>query len=183
MLEQENNPFENHPVNMELINIPGVENLAFIPVEPQYWFVLLIRFSIFVLFLLSGLALLYFLNDDAFKPYFIPLLAGVLLFSLTVILLLRMSFKKRAYQIRNHDVVFRNGLLSTTVTILPINRIQQVKIHESVIMRFFKLAEIQIYTAAGQASGQVRIAGLKIAKAHEIRTYLISKINDRKEFE
>src|SRR5690606_41032422 len=38
----------------------------------------------------------------------------------------RLAFKKRGYAVREKDLLYRSGILSTTTTIVPFNRIQHI---------------------------------------------------------
>jgi uncharacterized membrane protein YdbT with pleckstrin-like domain len=41
-----------------------------------------------------------------------------------------MAVKRRAFALRDKDILYKRGLLSTTTTIMPFNRIQHVAMHE-----------------------------------------------------
>ena len=81
------------------------------------------------------------------------------------------AFRKKGYAIREKDVVFRKGLLATTTTIIPFNRIQHVALHEGVLSRMYDLSELQVYTAGGSSS-DLHISGLPKIQAEKIKTFL-----------
>ncbi len=169
--------FENKIVSIKEVNIPELEELDFLPISKAYWKVILLRFLAFFI-VISGISTLLIAQEPEIALYKVYISVGIIIFFLILMTLSYISFKRKAYQLRTHDVLFREGILSTKTTILPINRIQQVKIQEGFFSKFFKLATIGIFTAGGQANAQVRIPGVPKENAHKIRTFLISKIKE-----
>lgn len=85
------------------------------------------------------------------------------------------AFRKKAYAFRNHDVLFRHGVIATTTIIIPYNRVQHVALHEGFISRFFGLATIEIFTAGGSSS-DIEIPGIEKEQAENIKQLLMGKI-------
>ena len=90
-------------------------------------------------------------------------------------LLYRISFKKKAYAFRNHDVIYRSGLIATNTMVIPNNRVQHVALHEGLISRYFGLAKVEIFTAGGSSS-DVEIPGIAKEEAENIKQLLMGKI-------
>ena len=90
-------------------------------------------------------------------------------------LLCRISFKKRGFAFREHDVIYRSGILATNTMIIPYNRVQHVALHEGFISRYFDLAKVEIFTAGGDSS-DVSIPGIKKEQAEDIKQLLMGKI-------
>ena len=72
--------------------------------------------------------------------------------------------------------MFRKGILSTTTTVIPFNRIQHVALHEGVFSRMYQLSELQVYTAGGSSS-DLHIPGLPREEAERIKTFLLNNIS------
>lgn len=85
------------------------------------------------------------------------------------------SFRKKGFAFRNHDVLFRHGIIATTTIVIPYNRVQHVALHEGFISRFFGLATIEIFTAGGSSS-DIEIPGIEKEQAENIKQLLMGKI-------
>ena len=72
-------------------------------------------------------------------------------------------------------MLFKSGVIATTTTIVPYNRIQHVALHEGFISRKYNLAEIQIFTAGGSGS-DLEIPGIAKEEAENIKQLLMGKI-------
>ncbi|HRP90045.1 MAG TPA: PH domain-containing protein [Edaphocola sp.] len=172
-------PFQNMGIDLQNIQIEDVETLNFTPIEPKYWKVILLRFLILVLIttLLIGLTGNFF--PEFFRQYLLIIIGGSLFVLLSGLFLSRLSFSKRSFAVRTHDILYRHGVLSNSLTIVPINRIQHVKITETFFMRFFRLASLEMFTAAGLQNGTIRIPGIKLEEAEKLRAFLLSRINEQ----
>ena len=103
------------------------------------------------------------------------------LISLTIVLIVlillfsRIAFRKKRFAFRNHDVLFRHGIIATNTIVIPYNRIQHVALHEGLVSRYFGLAKIEIFTAGGSAS-DIEIPGIEKEQAENIKQLLMGKI-------
>ena len=88
----------------------------------------------------------------------------------------RIAFKKRGFAIREKDLLYRSGVLSTTTTIVSFNRIQHIAVNEGVLSRMYGLAALEIYTAGGSSS-DLTISGIERDKAISIKEYLMNNVN------
>jgi membrane protein YdbS with pleckstrin-like domain len=86
-----------------------------------------------------------------------------------------LSFKKKAFAFRNHDVIYRSGIIATNTMIIPYNRVQHVALHEGFISRIFGLAKVEIFTAGGNNS-DLEIPGIAKEEAENIKQLLMGKI-------
>ena len=103
-----------------------------------------------------------------FSIVYVVLLFIVLFFS-------RIGFKKKGFAFRNHDVLFRHGIIATNTLVIPYNRVQHVALHEGLFSRFFGLAKIEIFTAGGSSS-DIEIPGIAKEQAENIKQLLMGKI-------
>ncbi|WP_313807609.1 PH domain-containing protein [Flavobacterium sp.] len=166
--------FTNETINIS--ELPKYEEVALQPLHSDYWKVILIGNFIFlgILSIIAGIVL--FFNEEARDYWYIFALVVAVIFLFSVFLG-RVSFRKRGFAFRQHDVLYKNGIISETTTIIPFNRIQHVALHEGVFARIFGLASIGIYTAGGGDS-DIDIPGIEKEKALQIKQLLMTKLTD-----
>lgn len=164
--------FTNSTVSFD--SLPKFESVPFQPLNKNYLNVVYISNAIFSVVLAIGLTLLIIFNDFVRENVIIwvSILVGfiALLFWLS-----NVSFRKKGYALREKDILFRKGILSTTTTVIPFNRIQHVALHEGVFSRMYQLSELQVYTAGGSSS-DLHIPGLQKEEAESIKSFLLNKI-------
>lgn len=126
------------------------------------------------LFLL-GLFLAYTYFTPDFPAYLRQGIAGLWVFLLLAATLLRyLGFRIKGYAVRQHDLMYRRGLLFRSLTVVPFNRIQHSEIQQGVIERQFGLARLSVFTAGGSQS-DLSIPGLSWEEAERIRNFLSQK--------
>ena len=159
---------------IDTTQLPKYEEVEFSVLHPNYWKITLISILIFFLIIGVGLSFLLYFNKDII-PYVsqIAILYAVLL--LFVLFLSRMGFKKKGFAFRNHDVLFKHGIIATNTLVIPYNRVQHVALHEGLLSRFFGLAKIEIFTAGGSSS-DIEIPGVLKEEAENIKQLLMGKI-------
>ncbi|GGD26736.1 PH domain-containing protein [Flavobacterium orientale] len=166
--------FTNNQINFD--DLPKWEEVVFTPLHKDYLNVVYIGNAIFSVILTLGFFALLLFNDDS-RDYILPLAAAKILVIGLLFWLTTIAFKKKGYAVRERDVIFRKGILATTTTIIPFNRIQHVALHEGVFSRMYDLSELQIYTAGGSSS-DLHISGLPKQQAESIKTYLLGLIEN-----
>lgn len=159
---------------LDISKLPSHESVSFKPLQKDYLNVLYMSNSIFVLLLFVAGFIFYIVSDWA-RENVLAIFGGLLLFSILAFWTSIISFRKKGYALREKDIVFRRGIIATNVTIVPLNRIQHVALHEGVFSRMYDLSEIQIYTAGGSGS-DLRVPGLPKDEAEKIKTFLLDKI-------
>jgi membrane protein YdbS with pleckstrin-like domain len=159
---------------IDISSLPKFEAVEMTKIESNYWKVIL--FNIGVVFGLIGIAivLILFLVEDV-QP-FAWIFVLIYIFSLVLTFLLcRISFKKRAFAFREHDVIYRSGIIATNTMVIPYNRVQHVALHEGFVSRYLGLAKVEVFTAGGNSS-DVSIPGIKKEQAEDIKQLLMGKI-------
>jgi hypothetical protein len=86
-----------------------------------------------------------------------------------------LGYKKKGFAFREHDVLYRSGLIATNTIVIPYNRVQHVALHEGVISRYLGLANVEIFTAGGSSS-DLEIPGIDKEQAEKIKQLLMRKI-------
>lgn len=111
--------------------------------------------------------------------FFINLGVGILilLLLLNTFLYPFIEYKQWKYLITDDKVDFSEGIFFLTRTVIPIVRIQHIKVHQGPINRKFNLADIEIVTAGGSH----KIPNIELSKAEEISDYLKNKIKTKVE--
>lgn len=155
-------------------NLPRYEEVQLTKLHPSYWKEVLVSKGL-LLFLIGiavtlGLIFIEELADD--KPLVVSI---YVLFVLVFLFFSYVAFKKKAYAFRNHDVIFRSGIIATNTMVIPYNRVQHVALHEGFIARFFGLAKVEIFTAGG-VSSDLEIPGIAKEEAENIKQLLMGKI-------
>lgn len=164
--------FSNETIDTN--QLPQFEAVQFSVLSASYWKVIMINRVILFLILATGLGLLLFYKKEV-QSFLVEIV--VLFFVLFLFLLLfnRISFKKKGFAFREHDVLFRSGTIATNTIIIPYNRIQHVALHEGLLSRYFGLAKIEIFTAGGSSS-DLEVPGIAIEQAEKIKQLLMGKI-------
>ena len=163
--------------NNEIINtkqLPMFEEVQYTSLHQNFWKVTLLNYAIFAVIL--GIALvLGLLYNDEMKPNQTTFIFIYLVLLLVTLFFLRIGFKKKGYAFRNHDVLYRSGVIATNSMVIPYNRVQHVALHEGLISRIFGLAKVQIFTAGGSSS-DLEIPGIPKEEAENIKQLLMGKI-------
>lgn len=156
--------------------LPKFEEVPFEPLHPDYWKIVLIHKCIFLLILTGIAGGFLFFNEEIRDFWHFLAITVLMVFGLSVFLG-RISFRKRGYAFRQHDLLYKSGIISETTTIIPYNRIQHVAMHEGFISRQFGLAEVEVFTAGG-GNSDIQIPGIEKEKAQNIKQLLMQKLTE-----
>ncbi|MBG6062642.1 membrane protein YdbS with pleckstrin-like domain [Flavobacterium sp. CG_9.1] len=157
-------------------HLPKFEEVAFTGLHPKYFKVVLINLLIVISILILVPSLVSVLKPELFSGR-IWMILGILLpiISTLIIVFSIIGFKKKGFAFRNHDVLFRHGVIATNTIVIPYNRVQHVALHEGLVSRYFGLAKIEIFTAGGSSS-DIEIPGIEKEQAENIKQLLMGKI-------
>ena len=161
---------------LDTSQLPKFEEVAFTALHPKYLLVVLIG-------LLRTIAMLVLIPTvvSMFKPEFFSgsfwLILGIIIpiFSILLVVFSSIGFKKKGFAFREHDVLYRYGIIATNTIVIPYNRVQHVALHEGLVSRYFGLAKIEIFTAGGSSS-DIEIPGIEKEQAENIKQLLMGKI-------
>lgn len=168
-----NDHFENKQIsNSEL---PSVKYLDYKGLDKDYLTAELIGLGIMWLVISIGVTGGVLFNGEELARW-VNLLVYILLFSIIAfsITVTILGFKKKQYALRQHDIIYNEGLIWRTSTILPFNRIQHAEVHQGPIERLFDLGKIKIFTAGGSSS-DLTISGIRYNDAQNIKYYVLNK--------
>lgn len=169
------NTFTFSNQQLPIDTLPEVDNLDFKPIEPTYWRVLLIQNIIFYSICLLICNLIMYANEQDLFPYLVGNCCIVLL-GICNILISKKAFKKRSYALRMHDIIYKKGLLGTTIVGMPFNSVQHVKLSQGILSKRWQLTTIILYGAGGQQQ-QLSIAGIHESFGLKIKDFILSKIS------
>lgn len=164
--------YVNNPI--DTLTLPKFEEVQLSPLQAGYYKIVLFNIGIFhlLLSLVAG-GFLYFVEE--IQPYwYIPVAVIVLLLAVSLAIA-RISFKRRGFAFRTHDVIYRSGAIVVNTIIIPYNRVQHVALHEGLLSRKLGLATVEIFTAGGNSS-DLKIPGLDKEHAEKIKQLLIGKV-------
>lgn len=159
---------------IDTAQLPRFEQVPMTNLHRDYWKVtaitMIIVFSVLAVALALAVNLIEELSGSGLK-------LGIVWAVLVIVSLCfsYIAFRKKAFAFRNHDVLFRHGIIATTTIVIPYNRVQHVALHEGFISRFFGLATIEIFTAGGSSS-DIEIPGIQKEQAENIKQLLMGKI-------
>lgn len=173
------NDFENKLV--DLASLPKVEAVQYHVLSAKYIKVVWIQSLLFsLLFVAGGLVPYYQYTVDlesrwTFEIALVFALLGVLLacFFIGVSVL---GVHKKGYAIRECDLVYKTGLITRKIIIIPYNRVQHVALYEGMLLRFFQLTRLEFYTAGGNF-GDLKIAGISKEEAERIKAFVVRKVD------
>ena len=159
---------------IDTTKLPKFEEVVFSKLHPSYWKINLIQIGI--LFLMAAIGLSIALNYiPELASFQMQISIGIAVLFLLVLFFSRLGFTKKGFAFRQHDVLFRHGVIATNTLVIPYNRIQHVALHEGILSRFFELAKIEIFTAGGNSS-DIEIPGIEREQAESIKQLLMGKI-------
>lgn len=167
--------FTNNTIDIK--QLPRFETVAFQKLQPSYWKVVVINSILFFGILAAIIVVLDYLVEDSvnYAP-FLWITLGILI--VLTFVFSRIAFVKKGYAFREHDVLFKNGIIATNTIIIPYNRVQHVALHEGWLSRYFGLAQVEIYTAGGSSS-DIKIPGIEKEQAENIKQLLMGKIQQQ----
>ena len=166
--------FTNETIDTGLL--PKFEEVSFSKLHPQYLKVVFINLAITITVLILASVGFSMVKPELFTNRIVLFLGfSILLFSLLLIVFSIIGFKKKAFAFREHDVLYRYGIIATNTIIIPYNRVQHVALHEGLISRYFGLTKIEIFTAGGSSS-DIEIPGIEKEQAENIKQLLMGKI-------
>ena len=164
--------FTNNPISFD--SLPKFESVPLQPLNKDYLNVVYIGNALFAVLLSTGALVFLWVKEDS-HHLILPVLGTIIVVIALLFWLSTIGFRKKGYALREKDILFQKGILSTTTTVIPFNRIQHVALHEGFFSRMYHLSELQIYTAGGSSS-DLHIPGLPKEQAEQMKTFLLQKI-------
>ncbi len=159
--------------------LPTTVAVQFEPLHAKYKNVMLITTLILTLVLIAlGAAGFYLpLGDEQalLVAYKEVVLAISIVFAVAMAVLRMAGVNKKGYVVREHDIIYKTGLINQKQITIPFNRVQHVEIYEGFLLRLFGLCQIEFFTAGGNF-GDLKIPGLPIQEADKIKAFVIEQV-------
>ncbi|WP_158223120.1 PH domain-containing protein [Halovibrio salipaludis] len=164
--------FSNHSLLPQ--QLPSIEEARWQRLAPDYARMVLLSGLGF--WLPAGVAGLV-LSTLGVIPFNAMLTSAVWLALLVPTLLGYPAARVKRYAIREQDVLFHEGLLWKSTTVIPRNRIQHIQTENGPLERWFGLVTLKCYGAGGQQADLV-IPGLEETLGQQLRQYLLNQAED-----
>ena len=161
---------------------PDVDLTTVPEAEKAHWHQLAVRFRyerlVQAAALLAAVALVIVFSRDAAEttdPFNLLFLAAATVFAIGVLVHAWLAVSFMGYAVREHDVLYRSGIVWRRQTTVPFSRIQHVEFTRGPLERVFRLATVELYTAGG-AGADLKIAGLTADDASRLRRYILRRV-------
>ena len=158
--------FSNPP--LDLTGVPQLDDADFVPLDPAYLRVTLIGHSVF-----AGVVIAAGIVGAVAAGGWVPLVIAGGVLALVGLSAVRSVLEVRhiAWQVREHDLSYRSGVLVRTVKTLPFIRIQHASLSSGPVERRYGLAKLHI----NSAGPDLAIAGLNADDAERLRNIVIER--------
>jgi membrane protein YdbS with pleckstrin-like domain len=163
--------FVNEPIDVS--ELPRLDESSFLPMHPNFLRVSLIGNAIFAaVTVLVGTTVAVLVQS---RPW-IPLLVMAIMLSLTAVtaVLKVLEVRNIGYQVRDHDLSYRSGVLVKTVETVPFVRVQHARISQGPIQRSFGLATLEV----NSAGPDLQIHGLPAEDAERLKVVVVERAGD-----
>ncbi|MFW5831618.1 MAG: PH domain-containing protein [Prolixibacteraceae bacterium] len=159
-------------------NLPELKPADFRGLHRNYLTILFVRIAVVFLFLAGGFVVFFLFAKENFASYvFYLVAAGIVFITAYLVVVTILGFPRKGYLLREKDVSYQHGLITHTVTSVPLNRIQHVEVSQGVLAKILNLSAVKIYTAGGTSS-DLFIPGLQTDEAQKLKHFLSDKINE-----
>jgi hypothetical protein len=153
--------------------LPRVDHVQWQPLHPRYVREQqLVRGVVIVIIAIAWFVLMPWKGASALAIipfYIVALIAGVAL-----VLWPSVEVPRRGFALREHDMIYRHGVLFRKVTAVPFNRIQHVEVSNGPLDRRFGIGTLKLFTAGG-SGGDLLVEGLPIELAEQLREHILGK--------
>lgn len=131
----------------------------------KVWKITGLIYTIIFLCLTIGLTVLGILYDWPYWLAGISLGLTILLICLAIFLIPPLRWRRWRYQLYDQEIYIQHGILIVKRTLIPMVRVQHVDTKQGPILRKFKLASLEVSTAATMHE----IPALKLSEAEALR--------------
>jgi len=163
--------FTNEPIDVS--SIPTLRDEDFVSVHPNYLRVSLIGYAIWIAIVVAaGLVVSLLIEENKWIP--LAVMAGVLLLTVIGIVFTILGVKNIGYQVREHDLSYREGVFFRTVETVPFVRVQHARVTQGPIQRAFGISSL----AVNSAGPDLDIAGLGMDDAERLRAIVVERAGE-----
>ncbi|MDX1694297.1 MAG: PH domain-containing protein [Ketobacteraceae bacterium] len=172
--------FSNQTLSAQ--DLPSVADLDFQPLSPHYVKVVVIQLLLATLLPLAALVILFsFLYSVSDGSQGLQLtVAGAVVAALSALAFVLLAIwigireaRYKAYCLREHDLVFRHGLLIKRRVVQPLLRVQHVEVSQNPMEARWGLATLKLFSAGGFRY-TFAISGLEKPLAEKLHQLVVS---------
>lgn len=162
--------FSNSPVDVS--GLPHLADENFVSLDRNYLRVSLIGNAIFATIAIVACAIV----ATRVERVWIPLVVLVVLLALSALSagLRAVEVRNMGYQVRQHDISYRRGVIGRSTVTLPFVRVQHARLNRGFIERQFGLATVHVNTAGSSLT----IPGLRVDDAERIKALVVERAGD-----
>ena len=161
---------------IDITQLPKFEEVVFTPLHSKYFTVVVINLAILIAIFILVPTLFSFFKPELFSGRLWLIIGAVLpVLFIWIATFSILGFRKKGFAFREHDVLYRSGVIASYTIVIPYNRVQHVALHEGFISRSLGLAKVEIFTAGGSSS-DLEIPGIEKEQAENIKQLLMGKI-------
>jgi uncharacterized protein len=165
--------FTNSQISLD--QIPKAHTADLQPIDRNYHKIATYQWLIFWFIVLIAAGVGVFFIKKLHAPLWLGLIS--LVFILLVYISFRfsyLSFRNKAFAVREHDILYQTGWLVKSLHACPYNRIQHCSVDSGVFERKFGLSTLKLFTAAGNDT-EMEIPGLRAELANDLREMILQK--------
>ena len=143
--------------------------------DPNFLRVSIIGRVIFlvVVVVIAGVALA--LGPDELEAWMVvAVVGGFVALTLISVVLKILEVRNIGYQVREHDLSYRNGVIVKRVQTVPFVRVQHARMRQGPVQRLFSLATLNI----NSAGPDIAITGLSNDDATRLRALVVERAGD-----
>lgn len=171
--------FSNYHIDTS--QLPSIDEVSFLSLDPKYKKVVAINATLVSVIIIGAGLVFYWWDFKLAKEDNPQILAiGVLVAAVVIAVLVWVTSilgaSKKTYTFREHDVIYRSGIILRREIVIPYNRVQHVALHEGMISRMYQLAALEFYSAGG-ANGDLKIPGIRKEQAERIKQFIVDKVH------
>ncbi len=166
-----NTDFTNPPIDVH--GLPRIEDEQFVPLDANFLRSKLVGDGILAVFVVAGTAMVAAGLSQTGGPVWLPTAVGAVLFLLVVVaaVLQTVAVNHLGYLVREHDLTFRQGVISRVTQTIPYNRVQHVGIDRGPVERIYGLATLRLRSAGGV----IGIEGLAVDDANRLKELVVAR--------
>ena len=159
--------FSNDPLPLD--GVPRLGEEHFISVDPRYLRVSLAGLGLAGAVSVAGASLIATQVEQPAIP--LAIAGGVIVLLLVAAVLRTVEIRRLAYQLREHDLSLRSGVITHSIESVPFSRVQHVSVSRGPIERSLGLATLQVNSAGPNRA----IPGLATADAERIKALVTAR--------
>lgn len=154
-------PFRNEPIAVD--DLPQLEQGAFVSVDPRFVWGQLAGLAGAAVVVAAVTALIVWRSGAIFWPLLIGGSIVVVIVAVAVAAIL--EARRLAYQLREHDLSLRSGVIRHRVETIPFSRVQHVSVGRGIVERTLGLATLEL----SSAGPDIAVPGLSVDDAERIK--------------